>query len=487
MKRIILLLDGTWNDSDFGNADTNIVRMADIIARSLDPDQARESNLNQGPTALVKARGYKGSDVEHLVFYERGVGTGALDRMRGGVFGTGLADNIRRAYRILSFHYEPGDEVFVFGFSRGAYTARSLVGFIGAVGLLKRGDCTEERERSAWQFYRTPPNDRLPGIWTGLTRYVHERENFRIACLALFDTVGALGIPLSHMKLYNRDRYEFHDVNLSSITRVNLHALAIDEHREPFRATIWRKPRFKAYTSVTEQVWFPGAHADIGGGYIPYDARGTNGLKALDDIALDWMLRRLRHNFPQFPVRSKELRDPNLETGLGQQHEPRNGLYRLKPFALRSIANYPVPVSRNQLCVSFDRRATPTGEMVHISALERLGKPVPISGKERPYEPQNLLAVLRHIQATYLGCKTLPGTVDIPVVDWSGEVLEPGEQVARERVLDVLQFAAQRSPKVSQLLGQAPAVSSTSFSSPKGDVDVGRQNQETNIRAEAAE
>jgi hypothetical protein len=274
---------------------------------------------------------------------------------------------------------------------------------------------------------------------------------------------------------------------LSSITRVNLHALAIDEHREPFRAAIWRKPRFKAYTSVTEQVWFPGAHADIGGGYIPYGARGTKDLAALDDISLDWMLRRLRRHFPEFPVKSKELRDPSSGTGIAQQHEPRNRVYRLKPFALRSIANYPVPVSRNQLCVSFDRRAMPTGEMVHISALERLGKPVPVEGKARPYEPQNLLAVLRHIQATYSGCKTLRGSTDIPVVDWSGEVLEPGEQVAGERVLDVLQCAARRSARVKELLGQSPGVSSPPAWSPEGDLDVGRQNHKTEVGAEAAD
>lgn len=297
MKQIILLLDGTWNDSDFGNSDTNIVRIADTIARSLDPDQARDPSSDKAPAALVRARGFKGDNLEHLVFYERGVGTGALDRMRGGVFGIGLAANIRRGYRILSFHYEPGDEVFVFGFSRGAYTARSLVGFIGAVGLLKRDDCTDELEQLAWQFYRTPPNDRLPGVWTNLTPHVHERSTFHIACLGMFDTVGALGIPLSPMRLWNRDRNEFHDVNLSSITQVNHHALAIDEHREPFQATIWRKPRFKAYTSVTEQVWFPGAHADIGGGYIRYDARGTTALEALDDTALDWIAEARKASF----------------------------------------------------------------------------------------------------------------------------------------------------------------------------------------------
>src|SRR5262249_13770938 len=147
-------------------------------------------------------------------------------------------------------------------------------------------------------------------------------------------------------------RYEFHNVDLSSITRVNLHALAIDEHREPFRATIWRKPRFKAYTSATEQVWFSGAHADIGGGYIPYDLRGSKDLKALDDITLDWMLRRVRHYFPNFPLRPELLRNPSSETSIAQQHKSRTGMYCMKPVALRSIGNYPVPVPGKQLCVS---------------------------------------------------------------------------------------------------------------------------------------
>jgi hypothetical protein len=465
VKRIILLLDGTWNDSDFGKFDTNIVRIADVIARSLDPGQARDPTSDEEPTALVRARGFEGSNVEHLVFYERGVGTGALDQMRGGVFGAGLAANIRRAYRILSFHYEPGDEVFVFGFSRGAYTARSLVGFISAVGLLKCHDCTEELERTAWQFYRTPPNDRLPGVWTYLTPHVHERASFRINCLALFDTVGALGIPLSHFQLYNRDRYQFHDVNLSSITRVNLHALAIDEHREPFRATIWRKPRFKAYASATEQVWFPGAHADIGGGYVSYDARGTPHLTALDDITLDWMLRRLLHHFPRFPVKPGAWKAPGARAGSAQQHEPRHRMYRLKPFAWRSIGNYPVPVTRHELCVSHDRRATPTGEMVHISALERLGNKVPVEGKDQSYEPKNLLAVLKRVSNTYSGANLSSETIQIPVVDWSGKVLEPGEHGARKRVLDVLECAARKSARVKEVLDQPPGAQRTTRTS----------------------
>ena len=131
-KRIILLLDGTWNDADVGPFDTNIVRLREIIARSLDsPSSVTPSDGSAAANATAKpvsGRTYQGQ-TEHLVFYERGVGTGPLlDRIKGGSFGDGLSGNIRRAYKFLSFYYEPGDQIFVFGFSRGAYTARSLVG-----------------------------------------------------------------------------------------------------------------------------------------------------------------------------------------------------------------------------------------------------------------------------------------------------------------------------------------------------------------------
>src|SRR5690242_9773798 len=109
-KRIIMLLDGTWNDADLGASDTNIVRMREIIARSLDVKSAlvpQDTNalLPNSGQKLVTGRTFQ--DLEHLVFYERGVGTGPLlDRIKGGSFGDGLGGNIRRAYKFLSFHYE---------------------------------------------------------------------------------------------------------------------------------------------------------------------------------------------------------------------------------------------------------------------------------------------------------------------------------------------------------------------------------------------
>ena len=332
-KRIVLLLDGTWNDQDFGSNDTNIVRLQQIIARTLAKREHERRTAPINHAKLVSSYGDP-DGTENIVFYERGVGTGWRDRYRGGIFGIGLDDKIRNAYRFLSFHYEPGAQIFIFGFSRGSYTARSLVGFIGASGLLRRDDCTPDNEERAWKFYRTPPARRLPGIWASLTPFVHPRDQFQIACLGVFDTVGALGIPLGKFRQFNRDEYEFHDVELSSITCHNLHAIAIDEHRRPFEATPWRKPKFKRYNSSTEQVWFPGVHSNVGGGYIPEIERGGRIPCSLDDITLDWMLKRVTAHYPDFPA--------ERDIWQGIPAEPENGgrhwaLARQHEFAARPL------------------------------------------------------------------------------------------------------------------------------------------------------
>src|SRR5258708_172495 len=134
-KRIILLLDGTWNDSDFGGKDTNIVRIRDIIARSLwaendtvdvvSSDGVGVDRIDQGtqvsPTTSAPVTPKAFANMNNIVFYERGVGTGAfLDRFTGGALGEGLSQNIRRAYKFLSFHYVPCHRDFVFGFYPGA-------------------------------------------------------------------------------------------------------------------------------------------------------------------------------------------------------------------------------------------------------------------------------------------------------------------------------------------------------------------------------
>jgi uncharacterized protein (DUF2235 family) len=456
-KRIILLLDGTWNDADFSDTDTNIVRLRDAIARSL---QVSQATVASGVSNRVTSYAFGKRD--NVVFYQRGVGTSAfLDRWFGGAFGEGLPNNIRRAYKFLSFYYNEGDQIFIFGFSRGAYTARSLVGYIHAAGLLRRDECNAALEQTSWDFYRIAPNDRLPGVWASLTPYVHDREKLRIACLGLFDTVGALGIPLSVFRIANRDKYQFHDVELSSITDQNLHALAIDELREPFEATVWRRSKFKQVNTQTEQVWFPGAHADIGGGYFAEDKRLTPDVSSLDDLTLSWMIKRLKARYEDFPiddikVTSAEsgsdaaLDKARREASLSPQHNPRQGIYRLMPRALRSIANVPV-VTRSfpllkgfsEVNVSRDRHATVHREMVHISAIERLGKQVRIEKRQATYAPQNLVTVLPNIRSGLIADNE---HVPISTVDWNGRQIEVGSP--RAGIVAKLVDDVQRNPSL---------------------------------------
>jgi hypothetical protein len=403
LKRIVLLLDGTWNDSDVGMSDTNIVRLRENIASCLDPaprgpDTTTPSSVpNQ---TSVSYRSYK--KTVYIVFYERGVGTGGFfDNVKGGAFGVGLSSNIRRAYLFLSRHYEPGDEIFIFGFSRGSYTARSLVGYIGSVGLLRASNCTAANESRAWYHYRTNPLNRLPTEEVEIRRNSYPVGDVRIKFLGVFDTVGALGIPIAWFRRENRDLFEFHDVGLSPKCDVSMQALAIDEHREAFEATLWRQPKFEQISCAAEQVWFAGAHSDIGGGYIDERMRASLPQCPLDDITLDWMIKRLLHHYRDFPVN-------NIETGsrafgaayLAPHHEPRRSIFSARPFAYRSIGNCygTARRSRWEVDVCYDRHNIPIGEMVHISALFRLGKRVIAQRLHQNYLPRNLIAALSRIE-----------------------------------------------------------------------------------------
>jgi hypothetical protein len=443
-KRIILLLDGTWNDEAFGNTDTNIVRLQQIIAKTLDKED-NEKSSTQHP--LVRSFSDK-EGVDNIVYYERGVGTGWRDRYTGGIFGDGLNGKIRSAYLFLSYHYDPGAEIFIFGFSRGSYTARSLVGYIAATGLLKRDTCTPENEHKAWRFYREPPGRRSPGVWSQLQPLMNPLAAFKIDCLGVFDTVGALGIPLQRFKLLNRDDFEFHDVDLSSITKVNLHAVAIDEHRNPFEASMWRKPRFKKYRSAIEQVWFPGVHSDVGGGYIPELERERDKLPALDDITLDWMLKRVHHHCPGFPADPEFWPPTGEKWKMANQHESRDGIYRFMRRTIRSIANYPLKEDEKawyDYNGCYDRHAVAIGEKVHISALLRLGETVATNGLMGRYAPPNLISALPVILDTYKtpGGPPLSGA-EICVVDWSGRQFERDNDKDRLAVQEVVTAAQAR-------------------------------------------
>lgn len=432
-RRIILLFDGTWNDAAFATTDTNIVRLRELINAGLSDEREaherakREARKHSKPPPTPEF-------AKTLVLYRRGVGTdGTRDSFLGGAFGAGLADNVRRGYRFLAQHYRPGDQVFVFGFSRGAFTARSLVGYLGAIGLLRDGLCTPELESAAWAHYRTPPGDRSPGEWNALGAYMHPRERLRIAALCVFDTVGALGIPGNLRIRANRRRFEFHNVEMPSITDMNLHAIAIDEQRRPFEATVWRRHKFKPeqQAQTTEQVWFSGVHADIGGGYPRGDGRKGR-QQALEDIPLDWMLRRLKSRFENFPAQPALLTQPDGALATAAPHQSRKGAYRIWPPAHRAIANTELPglsrpraldvILRTPGLVSQERNEALAGEGVHISAIERLGVQL---ADGTIYAPRALAGILPDLAISYRQGAPEAGPNTLLVVGWDAMRIDP--------------------------------------------------------------
>jgi hypothetical protein len=365
MKHLVICLDGTWSDGDSAAPRTNIATLASLV------DPLPEGGPDQ------------------RIYYDAGVGTGGLlDRWAGGLFGKGLSANVLAAYRFLSQFYAPGDNIYVFGFSRGAFTARSLCGFLSASGLLTQDMCDAANQEFAWRYYRTPPKARFPADRARLRRITHDPEP-RIRFLGVFDTVGALGIPKGCMSRISRRAIQFHDADVSSVVDHSCHALAIDEHRIEFEAAVWTEPRHRKYRTV-EQAWFPGSHANIGGGCE------DNGLS---DLALEWMLRRLDRHCPELRLSPEEQWSrPLVPDYRGKLHAPPAWmLWRSKWRPLVRLIN------RCELGRAWFRppqirpHSRPIGEMVHWSALARWEETKAGSRRER-YQPHNLLAALKSVQ-----------------------------------------------------------------------------------------
>jgi uncharacterized protein (DUF2235 family) len=264
-KRIALFLDGTWNNvSD----NTNVWRLKSLCSRS--PEQ--------------------------LVYYSAGVGTQTGERLSGGMFGIGINEEVIDAYQWLVEHYEPGAQVFIFGFSRGAFTARSLAGFISKCGLLKPGSPVSMKQM--FERYRKGTAQSVLALGkvveSGLPledRWIKEYSRpIPIWFQGVWDTVGALGVPLPCVPNVSREDFAFLETDLRINDTHAYHALAIDEHRKAFAPTLWVKSTPKQGDTYpprdldhVEQRWFAGAHANVGGGY-------ENDLLA--QIPLQWLMNK---------------------------------------------------------------------------------------------------------------------------------------------------------------------------------------------------
>ena len=235
MKRVVICSDGTWQTPNQDNA-THVLEMARAVL----------------PTAP--------DGTTQVVFYDWGVGTDNwLNRLVGGISGKGIDKNIRDCYRFLVHNYEDGDEIYRFGFSRGAYTVRSLAGLIRNCGILTKAKA--DKIGCAYKLYRR--REAGPDCAEAEDfRSEHSREA-TVKFIGVWDTVGALGIPLRGLSKLTAQRYKFHDVKLSRRVPYAYHALAIDERRRPFRPSLWEVQTNKG--QIVEQVWFAGVHSDVGG------------------------------------------------------------------------------------------------------------------------------------------------------------------------------------------------------------------------------
>jgi hypothetical protein len=268
-RRLIICCDGTWNWPE-SKRETNVVRMV----RALLPEH---------------------NSVSQIIHYHQGVGTGNfLDRVAGGGAGVGLSASVKACYGFLADNYRPGDEIFLFGFSRGAFVVRSLAGMIGAVGMMRKDEMA--RFAKVWDWYCLGKDDRQLATLEELSP--HRHQDVDIECIGVWDTVGALGIPGSRLCAQT---FEFHDTALGPHVRHAFQALAIDERRGNFQAAVWvpfdrmrhkrgaaaaaTEPEHHGPQQVLKQMWFPGVHSNIGGGYLRH---------GLSDTTFLWMLAQVQ-------------------------------------------------------------------------------------------------------------------------------------------------------------------------------------------------
>ena len=357
--RLVVCFDGTWNAADSERAETNVVRLS------------RAVRANSGDDG-----------VPQLCIYLRGVGTSGsrLERLVAGATGSGTEDIIRTAYLFLAQNYVPAhkdergrdvpaDEIFLFGYSRGAFAARSLTGLLSSAGLLKRQSL--QHLSTAWSYYRDfrkrSPQDFVRRY---ASRKIETHEDVVVNFLGVWDTVGALGIPVGFLGELSGLVHGFHDTSPSRIVKHGAQALAIDEYRDEFVPTLWTGTAPPG--STIEQVWFAGSHADVGGGFSD---------RELADIPLLWMIDRAKSAGLQVDEATTGLLpEPAAINVLGPTHDPREGWSvkdRLTP-TIRSVCEKDVAVEFfERLYRPLDKSGKPLktiNEMIHWSVAERFGK-----------------------------------------------------------------------------------------------------------------
>jgi uncharacterized protein (DUF2235 family) len=306
-RRLAVFLDGTWNAVD---DNTNVWRLKSLCSSK------------------------SGDGSEQRVYYEIGV-----NGLIGGLFGKGLDKVITDAYEWLIEHYHADDEIFIFGFSRGAFAARSLAGLIAKCGLLKPGAALGLKQ--LYDRYKRADEETIWFLQENHVRVTDTEQKWllkysqpiHIKVVAVWDTVGALGVPFGNIPGISRSTFGWLHTGLRVPIENAYHALAVDERRADFQPTLWtthKDPKEEAKTprkfDAVEQRWFVGAHANVGGGCVS---------DPIAQIPLRWMMNKASAHGLTFKV-DVELDDGVLKAPISDSYrEFVFGLYHLvrKPFS----------------------------------------------------------------------------------------------------------------------------------------------------------
>jgi hypothetical protein len=276
-KNIILLSDGTGN-SNVKNRGTNVYK-------------------------LYEAIDFNSHDCQQVAFYDDGVGTQEFKPLKfiGGAFGWGLSRNIRNLYKQLVHVFEPGDKIYLFGFSRGAFTVRRLAGLIGEMGILDKNAYHDEQslDSAVWHCfknYRQTNRAFLESFYDPLIKLVFEDRLYKLPSnqlvmlpvkpdmefIGVWDTVAAVGLPFDEATNFLDKfifKFKFKDHTLNEKIKRACHALSVDDERQTFHPLLWINDK------RVEQVWFPGVHSNVGGGYPQ---------QGLSLVSLDWMMEQVK-------------------------------------------------------------------------------------------------------------------------------------------------------------------------------------------------
>ncbi len=404
MQRIVILIDGTWDEEGSGNS-TNVAR--------LDPANAAAG------APLIKLAGHDGT-VQRVV-YHKGVGADPdwLKHWLGGSIGLGLKQIVLDAYASIVDLYAHGDDIFVLGFSRGAYAARALVGMIGASGIVRQS--APDALEAAWANYRVAPAVRAaPATGSnsaqqaiGNLKALRDRGGLqpdnRVKCVGVWDTVGSYGVPAG-FGLAALARYialvslGFHDTSFGDHVEFGFHAVAIDERRRPFVPTFWTIAKGMRPKGHVEQSWFAGEHGNVGGGEP--DPRLAN-------LALVWMIARLKA-LTGLEFDEDALNAIGAAASIdGEVYDSTIGWFIDHHWPhLRKILS-PDAIVHAAFADWTDRSQQHINERVHWSALAKRGRPGTVFGVEDAiYDPANLprdiptdavAAITREEQAAGLG------------------------------------------------------------------------------------